>query len=256
VIKSKIEWCDSTFNPVTGCLHDCPYCYARGIATRFGGCDLAPDGKTEKQIITLTERLKVTTKAGAVHNAAYPYGFTPTMHEYRLKDPSTRGFGEIVFVCSTADLFGWWVPDEWITKVFDACKAAEGHRYLFLTKNPQRYVQLESKGLLPELDTFWYGSTMDRLMADVFKSNRHNTFVSMEPILEPFPYPSSPEALRDNWIIMGAETGNRANKVVPERGWVEPYVNFCKENNIPVFMKDSMRAVWGEDIITEFPWGD
>jgi protein gp37 len=78
----------------------------------------------------------------------------------------------------------------------------------------------------------------------------------MEPILEPFPYPSSPEALRDNWIIMGAETGNRANKVVPERGWVEPYVNFCKENNIPVFMKDSMRAVWGEDIITEFPWGD
>ena len=159
-----------------------------------------------------------------------------------------------MFVCSTADLFGWWVPDEWITKVFDACKAAEGHRYLFLTKNPQRYVQLHDKGMLPELDTFWYGSTMDRPMADVFKSNRHNTFVSMEPILEPFPYPSSPEALRDNWIIMGAETGNRANKVVPERSWVEPYVGFCKENKIPVFMKDSMRTVWGEDIITEFPW--
>ena len=47
---------------------------------------------------------------------------------------------------------------------------------------------------------------------------------------------------------------NRANKVVPERSWVEPYVGFCKENKIPVFMKDSMRTVWGEDIITEFPW--
>ena len=35
--KTKIEWCDSTWNPVTGCNHNCGYCYARGIATRFGG---------------------------------------------------------------------------------------------------------------------------------------------------------------------------------------------------------------------------
>ena len=44
--KTKIDWCDSTWNPVTGCLHDCPYCYARRIAERFGGCwrlDLPPD---------------------------------------------------------------------------------------------------------------------------------------------------------------------------------------------------------------------
>ena len=44
--KTKIEWCDSSWNPVTGCLHTCPYCYARAIANRFGGCDAAPDGKT------------------------------------------------------------------------------------------------------------------------------------------------------------------------------------------------------------------
>lgn len=35
--KTKIDWCDSTWNPVTGCFHDCEYCYARSIATRFGG---------------------------------------------------------------------------------------------------------------------------------------------------------------------------------------------------------------------------
>ena len=34
--KTKIEWCSHTWNPVTGCRHDCPYCYARRIATRFG----------------------------------------------------------------------------------------------------------------------------------------------------------------------------------------------------------------------------
>ena len=34
--KTKIDWCDATWNPVTGCLHDCEYCYARRIAERFG----------------------------------------------------------------------------------------------------------------------------------------------------------------------------------------------------------------------------
>ena len=35
--KTKIDWADATWNPVTGCLHGCEYCYARGIARRFGG---------------------------------------------------------------------------------------------------------------------------------------------------------------------------------------------------------------------------
>lgn len=35
--KTKIDQCDSTWNPVTGCLHGCEYCYARGIANRFSG---------------------------------------------------------------------------------------------------------------------------------------------------------------------------------------------------------------------------
>ena len=34
--KTKIDWCDSSWNPVTGCLHGCEYCYARSIAKRFG----------------------------------------------------------------------------------------------------------------------------------------------------------------------------------------------------------------------------
>ena len=38
--KTRIEWCDSTWNPVTGCLHGCPYCYAEKIAKRFGGYQL------------------------------------------------------------------------------------------------------------------------------------------------------------------------------------------------------------------------
>lgn len=33
--KTKIDWADMTWNPVTGCLHGCEYCYARKIAERF-----------------------------------------------------------------------------------------------------------------------------------------------------------------------------------------------------------------------------
>jgi protein gp37 len=32
---TKIEWCDMTWNPVWGCLNNCPYCYAQKIAKRF-----------------------------------------------------------------------------------------------------------------------------------------------------------------------------------------------------------------------------
>jgi len=33
--KTKIEWCDYTWNPVVGCQRGCPYCYAKRIAIRF-----------------------------------------------------------------------------------------------------------------------------------------------------------------------------------------------------------------------------
>ena len=38
--KTKIDWADASWNPVTGCLHGCAYCYARKIAERFRGCCL------------------------------------------------------------------------------------------------------------------------------------------------------------------------------------------------------------------------
>ena len=78
----------------------------------------------------------------------------------------------------------------------------------------------------------------------IFKSDKHNTFVSIEPILEPFDYPDIPPALLDDWYIIGAETGSRAEKVVPERKWVENIVQLCGDNGKPLFMKDSMKGIW------------
>ena len=254
--KSKIEWCDSTWNPVSGCYHPCPYCYARSTANRFKGCDCAAGGETDENVVYLKERLTVTSKDGVVRNAAYPFGFTPTFHEYRLNDPLTKGFGKTIFVCSMADLFGDWVPDEWIKKVFDACKAASGHRYLFLTKNPARYIRLYEAGLLPAGDEFWYGSTTTERDVPMFWSDEHHTFVSIEPILGPLGNPKKDIIEPMDWFILGAETGNRKDKVVPKREWIEGVVEQAKSLGKPVFMKDSMKPIWGDDIITEFPWSE
>ena len=129
--KTKIDWADATWNPVTGCLHGCEYCYARRIARRFGdiSCD---DGQLHVQA------KNVNSYEDAVHSGPYPFGFSPTFHRNILSDPKHWKKPRTIFVCSMADLFGEWVPDEWIRAVFEACEAAPQHRYIFLTKNPAR----------------------------------------------------------------------------------------------------------------------
>lgn len=253
--KTKIEWADSSWNPITGCYHDCPYCYARRTANRFKGYDGNPEGKTDERIIILESRPVVTSKEGASRNAAYPYGFTPTFHRYRLEDLKTKKFGKTIFVGSMSDIFGEWVPDEWISEIFDACIESPEHRYLFLTKNPARYYDLAEKGLLPKEKNFWYGSTTDTVDRPAFFSENHNTFLSCEPILEPFPdYEHSLSmAQKFDWIILGAETGNRKDKVIPKKEWITGVVDAFLSCEKPVFMKDSMKSVWGDDIITQIP---
>ena len=249
--KTKIDWADATWNPVTGCLHGCEYCYARRIARRFGNisCD---DGRLHIQA------KKVKSYEDAVHSGPYPFGFSPTFHRNILSVPKHWKKPRNIFVCSMADLFGDWVPDEWIREVFEACEAAPQHRYLFLTKNPERYMELASNGVITkDQSNFWFGSTATAPEMPFFWHNEVNTFVSIEPILAPF------KDLTDDgidpvskvkWIIVGAETGSRKDKAVPRKSWVDEIVSTAKKTGTPVFMKDSLRDLMGDDFRQEFPW--
>ena len=113
--KTDIEWCDVTWNPVTGCRRGCEYCYARGIARRFGGwtCDgvKTVENLTKKDPPVLDEPLLIKRSSGKVERAPFPFGFEPTLHLYRLDEPYQRK-SQNIFVCSMADLFGPWVPTE------------------------------------------------------------------------------------------------------------------------------------------------
>src|SRR5262249_14162238 len=127
--NENIEWALWSWNPVTGCLHNCPYCYARDIATT---------GPTR---------------------GAFPNGFTPTFIPARLTAPRNTPFPEEkikaeqrperrlglrnVFVCSMGDLFGRWVPSEWIEAVLKECREAPQWNFLFLTKFPIRMAEFK-----------------------------------------------------------------------------------------------------------------
>lgn len=310
--KTKIDWADATWNPVTGCLHGCEYCYARKYAERFGGCwrlDLPADtswrnrahfawGLCERELMGDYARhsngkchvLDEPEIECAVFDPPsgyrgkvkpYPYSFDPTFHRYKLDEPQHWKQPRNIFVCSMADLFGDWVPDEWIAEVFEACKAAPQHRYLFLTKNPGRYCDLERAGIMPKGNNFWFGATFDHSnwpghdgpheipgrpttfalhgkmvhdAGDFYYPNypEKNRFVSFEPLL--YDIGAHIGSTGAQWHIIGAETGNRKRKVATQREWVEHIVEYSDKNHIPVFMKESLREIMGDDFRQEFPW--
>ena len=146
--RSKIEWCDHTWNPITGCRHNCPYCYARKNIARFSGdarlnrmakmdycMEQAADGSDEVYFIDKP----MLNETG--NPLLYPFGFEPTYHRYRLDILDKLKMGNNIFVGAMTDMFGAWVPDQWIKEVLAECVKRPIHNYLFLTKNPERYIE-------------------------------------------------------------------------------------------------------------------
>lgn len=288
--KTKIDWADATWNPVTGCLRGCEYCYARRIAERFEPYEIYDPAMAlqrhaiaNKQLIGLGAPYVLDfpwqqrNKNGTIQNAPYPFGFVPTFHRYKLDEPQKWKKPRTIFVCSMADLFGDWVPDEWIRAVFEACEAAPQHRYIFLTKNPARLCKMASACRLeqwnkkhdrphpqtkefagtmplPMHDNWWFGSTLDNANATRFDGRfRWNTFTNIEPLME-YMNVGLGSFGGDKWVIIGAETGNRKGKVIPKREWVENILNAARITRMKVFMKESLRDLMGDDFRQEFPW--
>lgn len=129
--RTNIEWCDYTWNPVTGCLHGCSYCYARRMAKRFG----KSEGLPSRPPCDCQIGLRYIAQPGEV----FPAGFIPTFYPGRLEEPKKVKKPSRIFTVSMGDLFGEWVSPEWIDAVLQVVRECPQHTFIFLSKNPARY---------------------------------------------------------------------------------------------------------------------
>jgi len=158
---------------------------------------------------------------------------------YKLKKPSR------IFMCSTHEIFGNWIPDEWRLKIFQAAEDNPQHTFLFLSKIPLRYV------LYRISHNCWVGMTMAG--KESFEYNFHpavpnKKFISFEP-LNDIPYIwKIDESIKH--IIIGAQTQPYK---APKEEWIELILDTADRYNIPVFMKDNLKTIWRHKLIQELP---
>lgn len=259
--KSKIEWCDHTWNPITGCRHNCKYCYARKMTARFSGdvrlnkmakkdYKLVPAADGSGDLYVLDEPMLNETEKPLV----YPFGFEPTYHRYRMNTLDKLKMGNNIFVGAMSDVFGSWVPDSWIEDILNECLKRPQHNYMFLTKNPERYTEVP---VPTGFENMWYGTTV----TNDDDASRFNylpafckTFVSIEPLLGDIVEKHNVMFQQVQWVIIGAQTGREKDKVVPKWEWIKKIVHEADINGIPVFMKDSLIPIVGEkNMRREFP---
>lgn len=250
---SGIEWCDYTWNPITGCLHECPYCYARRMTARFAGdVRLNKMAKKDYSLVSANNGEDLYVLDAPMLNETgkplvYPFGFAPTLHRYRMDTPAKLKMGKNIFVGAMADMFGAWIPDSWLDEVFEVCTQHSIHNYLFLTKYTQRYEQY----CVPAGENMWYGTTITRendIGRIIYLPAERRKFVSIEPLMEDIePQNNYLMFRRTDWVIIGAETGKRKDKTVPQLEWVKKIVLEAERNGIPVFMKDSLLPIVGEE---------
>jgi protein gp37 len=220
--KTKIEWCDMTLNPVVGCAYGCPFCYARRMNQRFGW----------------------------IKDFSKPQFFPERLEQLKSKKP------QVIFMDSMSDIADWKL--DWLETVYKAMAENPQHKYLFLTKRIGQFMDKDyylwnSRRTPTGEQDFWLGISITCQNTVPFDFNGTGDFWSIEPILEPVQC-NFAEDTRPKWVIIGAETGNRRGKVIPQRKWIQSIVDECRAVNIPVFMKSSLADIWGEPLIQEFPW--
>ncbi|MCK9331307.1 MAG: DUF5131 family protein, partial [Candidatus Cloacimonetes bacterium] len=121
----------------------------------------------------------------------------------------------------------------------------------FLTKFSDRYRELHRDMVLPIEKNFWYGVTMERL--EDIDLDIPNLFVSYEPILEAPITGLKQGSTSIKWLILGAETGNRAGKVIPEGWWIDEAEDWAQDNGVPVFEKNSLKDILDRPLLQQFP---
>jgi len=234
-MKNKIGWCNATWNPAWGCLNSCSYCYARGINKRFWAKMLENERNYHFK--------KHQSWAWTGDQLRNLHDFKPTFLYSQLNKKFPKK-PQRIFIGSMSEIY-YWKP-EWIERVIEKIKQYPQHTFQFLTKFPQVYV----KWVFPP--NCWLGvtitgedylnNTWGQYLLNKDKQYCNNIrFISFEPLLKEIKPP-----IEVDWVIIGAETGNRKDKVIPNLDWVLEIVRYCKHYKIPIYIKDNLVKYYAE----------
>ena len=210
---SKIEWTETTWNPLTGCTKKspgCRNCYAERMALRLQ----------------------------SMGSPNYKDGFAVRMHEKALSIPYEWKKPRVIFVNSMSDLFHEDVPFEFIQKTFAVMKNNPHHTFQVLTKRSTRLKQLASKLSWPS--NVWMGVSIENMAYTYRVDNLRAVpaavrFLSCEPLLSSL---GKLDLTNIHWVIVGGESGPGARPMEPV--WVKEIRDCCLSQNVPFFFKQ-----WG-----------
>lgn len=215
---SKIEWTDTTWNPLRGCTKvspGCKHCYAETFAERFRGVPGHP----------------------------YEQGFDLRLVPEKLHEPFHWSSPRKVFVNSMSDLFQKDVPDGYIEDVARVMVDADWHIYQVLTKRSERLAELLQTKLrfAAERSHIWWGVSVEDRRYGLPRIEHLRSapaairFLSIEPLLEDL---SSFNMTGIHWAIVGGESGPGARPI--EEQWVENVRRLCRRDGVKFFFKQ-----WG-----------
>jgi len=248
-MANKIGWCSKTWNPVWGCLNHCEYCYARGIARfRYKQMYEIEFNHWKKFHPILKDPFHCDWDMDYLSGLK---DFKPTFLNAQF-DKKLPKKPQRIFVGSMSEIKYWDLV--WIQKVLDKIKEYPQHTFIFLTKFPEVY----NEWIFPK--NCWLGVTITKNI-DIWGDGEGHwsslfnveniKFISIEPILEKF---TAIKFISNfDWVIIGAETGNRKDRVIPKREWIEDMVHYCRDNDIPIYLKDNLKEIYPIEI-KEFPY--
>jgi len=213
--RTKIEWTESTWNPITGCTKisaGCKNCYAE----------------------VMTRRLQ------AMGQEKYMNGFNLTLHPETLKDPYTWKKPRVIFVNSMSDLFHKDIPVQYVLDVFKVMKENPNHVFQILTKRADQLLYYDKEGYLEWTHNIWMGVTVeDDTVAKRIDLLRQTgakiKFLSCEPLLTGIP---EMNLTGIDWVIVGGESG-RTPRLIKEE-WVLDIKDQCQKANVAFYFKQ-----WG-----------
>jgi len=228
VENSKIEWCDHTFNPWTGCQKvspACDNCYAEGWAKRTGQAGLWNGERRRTSVAYWREPAKWN------------------------RDAERDGVRRKVFCASLADVFDNKAMPSWRADLFDLIFATPHLDWLLLTKRPQNirdfFPSYPRGKIWPNI---WLGTTVenqveaDRRIPHLLLPPAAKRFLSCEPLLGPVDLIPLIESI--DWVIAGGESGPNARPMHPD--WARSLRNQCQAAGVPFFFKQ-----WGEHLVAE-----